>query len=61
MLNDTKKAKEKQNEKMRLEIDEMVKLFDRQMLEDTILEWEKNKDLAEFVYYLKSKRLTIKT
>ena len=34
------KARKEQEEKMRQEIDEMIQNMDRQMLEDTILDWE---------------------
>ncbi len=46
----------KQREKTERHIDHFIKDFDRQMLEDTIVSWQKDDDLREWVYYLKSKR-----
>lgn len=56
-----KRRKEKlQKEKddlMKKEIDEMLKNMDRQMLEDTIVDWERKEELKQWVGYLKSKRM----
>ena len=41
-------------------IDEMVKLMDRTMLEDTILDWSKKEEMKPYLDYLKRKRLIIK-
>lgn len=54
------KAKKEADERMKAEIDEMVKSMDRQMLEDTISDWEKKNELKSYVDYLKAKRLKIK-
>lgn len=55
-----KKAKEEKDERMKLEIDNMVKSMDRAMLEDTILDWSKKEELKPYLDYLKRKRLVIK-
>lgn len=55
-----KKKKEEQHNKQLSEIDEMVKNMDRQMLEDTILDWSKKEEMLPYLDYLKRKRLTIK-
>ncbi|EKT4550382.1 hypothetical protein JE952_002024 [Flavobacterium psychrophilum] len=54
------KAKEEKRKQTELEIDLMVKNMDRQMLEDTILDWEKKEDLKPYLDYLKRKRQIIK-
>lgn len=52
-----KQQKEKQKaQEMENEIDEMVKYMDRQMLEDTISDWEKKPEMAPHIDYLKRKR-----
>ena len=55
-----KKAKEEKDERMKLEIDNMVKSMDRAMLEDTILDWSKKEELKPYLDYLKRKRLVVK-
>jgi len=52
-----KEAAKKQTE---FEIDEMVKRMDRQMLEDTIVDWEKKPEMQPFLDYLRRKRLEVK-
>lgn len=57
-----RKAKEIQEAKenqMKSEIDEMVKNMDRQMLEDTISDWEKKEELKPYLSYLRYKRRTV--
>lgn len=54
------KARQEQEKAMKTEIDEMVKSMDRQMLEDTIVDWEKKEEMKPFLDYLKRKRLEIK-
>ena len=54
------KAQKEADEKMRTEIDEMVKLMDRQMLEDTISDWNRKPEFSRYMDYLKFKRQTIK-
>jgi hypothetical protein len=53
-------AKKEKEEKIKIEIDEMVKSMDRQMLEDTISSWEKQQEMNPFLDYLKRKRLVVK-
>lgn len=57
-----KKAREEKRKKVELEIDNMVKSMDRQMLEDTIKDWELKNDeeLNRFLPYLRSKRRVVK-
>ena len=55
-----KKKLKEQQEKMYHEIDKMTKGMDRQMLEDTITEWENKLELKNYLDYLKSKRREIK-
>jgi len=43
-----------------LEIDEMVQNMDRQMLEDTIKDWERKPELQPYLDYLRRKRLVVK-
>jgi len=50
------KAKKEKQLLAEKEIDEMVKNMDRQMLEDTISDWEKRPEMANFIDYLKRKR-----
>jgi len=54
------KLKQEQNQKVRSEIDEMVTKMDRQMLEDTISDWEKKPEMQPFMDYLRRKRLEVK-
>jgi len=54
------KAKKEKEEQIKLEIDEMVKSMDRQMLEDTISSWEKQEEMKPFLDYLKQKRSVVK-
>ena len=42
------------------QIDEMVKLMDRTMLEETISDWSKKEEMKPYLDYLKRKRLIIK-
>lgn len=51
-----KKYLKEQRLKMQTEIDEMVKSMDKQMLEDTISDWQKKPELSEHLKYLKTKR-----
>ncbi|MBC7749200.1 MAG: hypothetical protein H7Z76_11615 [Methylotenera sp.] len=55
-----KKIQEEKDNKIKLEIDEMVLSMDKQMLEDTIMHWEKQEELQPYLYYLKNKRLVVK-
>lgn len=54
-----KLAKEKK-EQMHQEIDEMVQNMDRQMLEDTIFDWERKPDMKPFLDYLRQQRRKVK-
>lgn len=54
------KAQKEADEKMKTEIDEMVKSMDRQMLEDTIVDWDKKEEMKPFLDYLKRKRSVVK-
>lgn len=56
------KAREEKAKIMKAEIDSMVKNMDRQMLEDTILDWETKNDseLNQFLPYLRKKRKEVK-
>ena len=54
------KLQQEKSEQMKIEIDEMVKSMDRQMLEDTISDWERKPDMAPFMDYLRRKRLEVK-
>lgn len=54
------KARKEKDVKIKLEIDEMVKSMDRQMLEDTISSWEKQEEMKPFIDYLKRKRSIVK-
>lgn len=54
------KARKEKEENIKLEIDEMVKSMDRQMLEDTISSWEKQEGMKSFLDYLKQKRSVVK-
>lgn len=42
--------------KIQIEIDDMVKSMDKQMLEDTISDWSNKPELSEYLKYLKTKR-----
>jgi len=55
------KVAEKENYKKTIEeIDKMVEFMDRQMLEDTILDWEKKPEMSVYMDYLRKKRLVVK-
>lgn len=54
------KARKEKEEVMKIEIDEMVKNMDRQMLEDTILDWSKKDEMKSYMRYLISKRSVVK-
>ena len=54
------KAQKLKEQQMKSEIDEMVKSMDKQMLEDTILDWEKKEDMNAYLPYLKTKRQVVK-
>jgi hypothetical protein len=58
-LRKQKKAEE-ERKKIESEIDEMVKLMDKQMLEDTIFDWERKPEMKPYLDYLKRKRTIIK-
>lgn len=58
-IRDDKDKKEKY-EQMKSEIDAMVKNMDRQLLEDTIFDWEKKDNMKPYLSYLKSKRNFLK-
>lgn len=49
-----------QEKNAREQIDKMTSVMDRQMLEDTISDWEKRKIYKPYLDYLKRKRQTIK-
>lgn len=55
-----KKKQEEKEAQVKIEIDKMTKSMDRQMLEDTIADWQKKEDMKLYLPYLKSKRLEIK-
>jgi hypothetical protein len=55
-----KKAREEAEKKAKSEIDDMVKNMDRQVLEDTITDWEKKPEMQIHLQYLKSKRQFVK-
>lgn len=60
---DRRKQQQKQQEeivKVRAEIDEMVKNMDRQMLEDTIADWELKPEMQVYLDYLRQKRQVVK-
>jgi len=54
------KMKAEAEAKAKSEIDDMVKNMDRQMLEDTIADWEKKANMKHYLDYLKTKRRIIK-
>lgn len=56
----SEKARKEREEKTKVEIDEMVKIMDRQMLEDTIVSWEKMDEMKPYLDYLKRKRSVVK-
>jgi len=43
------KARKEKEDRIRLEIDEMVKSMDRQMLEDTIVDWNKKEEMKPYI------------
>lgn len=51
-----KKLQDEKEKQIKAKIDEMVTDMDRQMLEDTILDWSKNSEMLPYLDYLKSKR-----
>lgn len=53
------KTRKEKETKMHLEIDEMVKYMDRQMLEDTISDWEKKQEMKPYMHYLILKRRSV--
>lgn len=55
-----KKALKEKEEKMRAEIDLMVKNMDRQILEDTINDWSKKEEMKPYLDYLKQQRQKVK-
>lgn len=55
-LRQKKKLQEEKEQKIKEEIDNMTKNMDRQMLEDTIVDWNKKEDMRQYVKYLISKR-----
>ena len=64
-IEDVEHTYKKAHEKRKLEtiltyIDKITKDFDRQMLEDLIIDWEKDSEKKNYIKYLKKKRLTIK-
>lgn len=50
------KLKKEKDAEVKKEIDEMLKSMDKQILEDTIVDWEKKEEMKPWVGYLKSKR-----
>ena len=56
-----KKEREKKEQETMHSIDEMVKDMDRQMLEDTIFDWERKPEMKPYLDYLRRKRLIIKS
>lgn len=54
------KARKEKQDQMHQEIDEMVQNMDRQILEDTIVDWEKKTEMQPFLDYLRKKRLVVK-
>lgn len=54
------KLAEIKKQQMRSDIDEMVKNMDRQMLEDTISDWQKKPEMKFYIDYLISKRREVK-
>lgn len=54
------KARKEKQDQMHQEIDEMVQNMDRQMLEDTIADWERKPEMQSFLDYLRKKRLVVK-
>jgi hypothetical protein len=54
-------ARKAAEEKMHNEIDAMVKNMDRQMLEDTIYDWQMKPKLKPYLNYLKNQRLKLKS
>lgn len=56
----SEKARKEKETQMHQEIDEMVQNMDRQMLEDTIVDWERKPELQPFLNYLRKQRLVVK-
>jgi hypothetical protein len=54
------KLRKQKEVQMLLEIDEMVHNMDRQILEDTIKDWEQKPELHPYLDYLRRKRLVVK-
>jgi hypothetical protein len=54
------KARKEKQDQMHQEIDEMIQNMDRQMLEDTIFDWERKPEMQPFLDYLRKKRLVVK-
>ncbi|GAB4166804.1 MAG: hypothetical protein Tsb0033_28860 [Winogradskyella sp.] len=55
-----KLLQKKHKEKVQQHIDYITKNMDRQMLEDFIIDWQKDSEKAKWVYMLKEKRKQIK-
>ncbi len=55
-----RKQQEQKKQAQQEFIDDIVKNFDRQMLEDTIISWQTDEDLKKYVPLLKLKRKIIK-
>lgn len=55
-----KLLKKKYKNKVQQHVDHITKNMDRQMLEDTILDWSKDKEKYKWVYMLKEKRRFVK-
>lgn len=54
------KAKKLETQRIKADIDDMVKDMDKQMLEDTITDWEKKEEMKPWLFYLKSKRHNVR-
>jgi len=54
------KAQKEKEDKAKAEIDKMCENMDRQMLEDTILDWTSKEEMKPYLDYLKQKRTKIK-
>lgn len=52
--------RKKIKDKVQAYVDDITKNMDRQMLEDFIIDWEKDNEKSEWVYMLKEKRKQIK-
>lgn len=55
------KIRKEKEEQTRKEIDEMIQNMDRQMLEDTIFDWEKKPEMNPYLDYLRQQRRKIKS